>query len=205
MEVSVEVSVVSATAASGGRSRSKRLTSSAAKCWASAAEPPLPQASALPPAFRDCAKRPAARAMAGASEAAAASLRRALSSKCAAILDSIARFYPLLRNHLELEAARRSRLGRKAADARGKRGAAVQPPGERRVLVPRHIAELAPAPRDAHRIRVVRVVTLTRELQAVADAQLLPDLRRGVIAKARQRRALHDQGDFLGLPVARDQ
>jgi hypothetical protein len=43
IEVRLEVSVLSAIAASGGRSISKRLTSSAAKCCASAAEPPLPQ------------------------------------------------------------------------------------------------------------------------------------------------------------------
>jgi len=41
--VKVELSVVSAIAASPGRSRSKRLTSSEEKCWESAAEPPLPQ------------------------------------------------------------------------------------------------------------------------------------------------------------------
>ena len=41
--------MVSAIAARPGRSRSKRPTNSAAKCWASAAEPPLPQARTLPP------------------------------------------------------------------------------------------------------------------------------------------------------------
>src|SRR5690606_7375831 len=44
----MDVSVLSAIPASGRRSRSKRPTSSAMKCWASAAEPPLPQARILP-------------------------------------------------------------------------------------------------------------------------------------------------------------
>jgi len=39
-------------AASPGRSRSKRLSSSAEKCWASAAEPPFPHARILPLAFQ---------------------------------------------------------------------------------------------------------------------------------------------------------
>jgi len=43
-----DVSVVSAIAASPGRSRSKRLSSSAEKCCASAAEPPFPHARILP-------------------------------------------------------------------------------------------------------------------------------------------------------------
>jgi hypothetical protein len=47
--VRIELSVVSAIAARPGRSRSKRPTSSAAKCCASAAEPPLPQARILLP------------------------------------------------------------------------------------------------------------------------------------------------------------
>jgi hypothetical protein len=82
--VSVEVSVVSAMPASGARSRSKRLTSSAAKCCESAAEPPLPQASALPPALSDCASSAPAFATGSPSTAAAVSLRFALSAKCAA-------------------------------------------------------------------------------------------------------------------------
>ena len=44
----IEVSVFSAMPARGRRSRSKRPTSSATKCCASAAEPPLPQARILP-------------------------------------------------------------------------------------------------------------------------------------------------------------
>ena len=44
--------MVRATAGRAARSRSKRPTSSAAKCCASAAEPPLPQARILPPASR---------------------------------------------------------------------------------------------------------------------------------------------------------
>src|SRR5690606_40723025 len=39
----VELSVVRAIAGRLGRSRSKRLSSSEEKCWASPAEPPLPQ------------------------------------------------------------------------------------------------------------------------------------------------------------------
>ena len=47
-----EVSVVNAMAGSPGRSKSfvSRLTNSAAMCWQSAALPPLPQMSSLPPA-----------------------------------------------------------------------------------------------------------------------------------------------------------
>ena len=40
-----------------GRSRWKRPTSSATKCWASAADPPLPNASTRPPASRHSAMR----------------------------------------------------------------------------------------------------------------------------------------------------
>jgi hypothetical protein len=50
--VRIELSVVSAMAASSWRSASKRPISSAAKCWASPAEPPLPQARILPPLIR---------------------------------------------------------------------------------------------------------------------------------------------------------
>lgn len=48
MEVTVEASVVKANAARPGRSRSKRFNISDEKCWASPAEPPLPQVSTLP-------------------------------------------------------------------------------------------------------------------------------------------------------------
>src|SRR5690606_32016595 len=48
-------SVVSAIAASAPRSRWNRFTSSAAMCWASAALPPLPKMSSLPPC--SCAVR----------------------------------------------------------------------------------------------------------------------------------------------------
>src|SRR5690625_3748089 len=47
MAVSAELSVLRAIAASGRRSRSKRPTSSAEKCCASAAEPPLPHTNIL--------------------------------------------------------------------------------------------------------------------------------------------------------------
>src|SRR4051812_9589080 len=88
MEVSVELSVVSATAASGGRSASKRLTSSAAKCCASAAEPPLPHASTLPPPFSERASSCPACAIGSPSTRAASLLRRALSAKWPAIRSS---------------------------------------------------------------------------------------------------------------------
>jgi hypothetical protein len=49
----MEVSVVSEIAARGGLSYVKRLTSSAAMCWASAADPPLPNINTLPPDLID--------------------------------------------------------------------------------------------------------------------------------------------------------
>ena len=49
MAVIADVSTVSATAASGSRSPRKWPVSSAAKCWASAALPPLPNVTSLPP------------------------------------------------------------------------------------------------------------------------------------------------------------
>ncbi len=55
--VTTDGSVVSAIAERPGRSRAKRPTSSATKCWASAAEPPLPKASTRPPASRLSAMR----------------------------------------------------------------------------------------------------------------------------------------------------
>ena len=48
IEVIVDESVVKAMAGRLGRSRSKRLSSSDEKCWASPAEPPLPHESILP-------------------------------------------------------------------------------------------------------------------------------------------------------------
>jgi hypothetical protein len=47
MLVMMDVSVVRAIAGSGGRSNMKRLTNSAAICWASAALPPFPQIMSL--------------------------------------------------------------------------------------------------------------------------------------------------------------
>ena len=76
MAVSAEVSTVSAIAGSPGRSRSKRPTSSAAKCWQSAAEPPLPQASTLLPRPSAAASASPARAMAGRQRFAHALLER---------------------------------------------------------------------------------------------------------------------------------
>src|ERR1700748_3661592 len=50
MAVRALVSTVSEIAGMPGRSRSKRPTIAAAKCWLSAAEPPLPQENTLGPA-----------------------------------------------------------------------------------------------------------------------------------------------------------
>src|SRR3569623_1288299 len=61
-------------AARPGRSCSKRLIISDAKCWASAADPPLPQARILPPWARLCTIRRAALSIAGESASAASSL-----------------------------------------------------------------------------------------------------------------------------------
>src|SRR5579863_1269041 len=79
MEVRVEVSVVRAMPAMPGRSRSKRLRSSAEKCWESAAEPPLPQLMTLPSCFRDSAMSAPALRMAGISTLWAACLVAMLS------------------------------------------------------------------------------------------------------------------------------
>ena len=78
------MSVASEIAGSSGRSRSKRPTISAAKCCASAAEPPLPQARILPSASRHSVSAAAARAIAGASASTASCLSCALSAKCCA-------------------------------------------------------------------------------------------------------------------------
>ena len=76
------MSTVRAIAASPGRSRSKRPTNSAAKCWASAAEPPLPQASTLPPPVMQPTSALTASAIGLLSTSAAAYLRSALSKNC---------------------------------------------------------------------------------------------------------------------------
>ena len=54
-----EVSVVSAIAAMAGRCRSllRRITNSAAICWASAALPPFPHNSNFPPDFKESCNR----------------------------------------------------------------------------------------------------------------------------------------------------
>ncbi len=77
------MSVASEIAGSSGRSRSKRPTISAAKCCASDAEPPLPQARILPSASRHSVSTSAARAISGASAPAASCLSCALSANCA--------------------------------------------------------------------------------------------------------------------------
>ena len=76
------MSVVSAIAARPGRSRSKRPTNSAAKCCASPAEPPLPQASTLPPPVMQPTSALTASAIGLASTSAAWYLRSALSKNC---------------------------------------------------------------------------------------------------------------------------
>src|SRR6476660_2258556 len=72
----MEVSTVSAMAASSGRSRSKRPTNSDEKCWASAAEPPLP------PLVTQARMACTAAAIGLLSTCAAWYLRSALSMKC---------------------------------------------------------------------------------------------------------------------------
>src|SRR5262245_25613657 len=165
--------------ASGGRSISKRLTSSAAKCCASAAEPPLPQASTLPPARSEAASSKPACTTGAPSAWEASRLSCALSAKCRATRSSSAAsacFMPRdstlsLHEDFELDAPRRIRMPREAADARAQRLAALEAPGQRGVLAPRHVTKLAAAPRHADGVAVERIVGLARELEAVADAQ----------------------------------
>src|SRR3954466_347737 len=78
----MELSVVSAIAPSSGRSRSKRPTNSAEKCCASAAEPPLPQASTLPPLVTQASTACTAAAIGLDRVSAAWYFRSALSMKC---------------------------------------------------------------------------------------------------------------------------
>src|SRR3989338_9904142 len=82
MEVSTELSVVNATHASPGPSFSKRFNSSAAKCCASAAEPPLPQHRILPSLATQSKKTCAPSVMGFASASLTFSLSSALSLKC---------------------------------------------------------------------------------------------------------------------------
>src|SRR5436190_1214371 len=74
-----------AAAVAGARSISNRLTSSAAKCCASAAEPPLPHANTLPPPLSESASILAALAIGSPSTSAACCFSLALSANCAAI------------------------------------------------------------------------------------------------------------------------
>ncbi len=60
MQVSADESVLRVSPGSARRSRASRPTSSAARCCASAAEPPLPQNMSLPPALIIAAQRRAA-------------------------------------------------------------------------------------------------------------------------------------------------
>src|SRR3954471_1078821 len=88
MAVTIELSVLSAMAPSSGRSRSKRPTNSAEKCWASAAEPPLPQASTLPPLVTHASMACTAATMGLESACADWYFRSALSMKCCWMRDS---------------------------------------------------------------------------------------------------------------------
>ncbi len=81
--VKIDVSVVKAIAAKPGRSRSKRPTNSAAKCWQSAAEPPLPHARILPPSVRQSMACSIAAAIGSERMEAAFCLAKILSSNCA--------------------------------------------------------------------------------------------------------------------------
>src|SRR3990167_3854348 len=81
MAVMDEVLVVSATPAIAGRSRAKRPASSAARCCASAALPPLPQKYAVPPFFRQLASACAAFSTSLAHEAAVAAIVAADASR----------------------------------------------------------------------------------------------------------------------------
>src|SRR5262245_6017493 len=103
----------------------------------------------------------------------------------------------LLDVDLEAQPARRVGMLGERADARAQRRAALEPPGERGVLAPRHVAEHAAAPQHPDRVRVVRVAGLARELERVADAQLAPHFGRGVVTKAGERRVLHQQAHAL--------
>src|SRR5690349_8437928 len=181
--------------------------SSAAKCCASAAEPPLPQASTLPPRFRVSASSALARAIGSVSVRAASSLSCALSANCALTrAESAAESAsftapdstPSLDEHLEFDAPGGIRVRRETADARLQRRSPIEAPGERGVVAPGHVAELAAAPGHRDRVGIVRVVRLALEPQGVADAKLVPHLLGGVIAKARERCALDQQSDAAG-------
>src|SRR5438105_15911986 len=144
--------------------------SSAAKCCASAAEPPLPQASPLPPARRAAASSVAPRVIGATSDREASSLSCALSANCAltraesaaSALSIGSDFTPSLYEHFDLDAPRRVGMRRESADARLHALAAVQAPGERRVFAPWYIAQLASAPRHRNGVGVVRVVGLAQ-------------------------------------------
>src|SRR5512145_2643524 len=103
----------------------------------------------------------------------------------------------LLDVDVETHTARGIGMLHERADASAQWRAALERPGKRRVLAPRDVAERAAAPQHLHGVRVVRVVRLARELEAVADAQLAPHFGGGMIAKAGKRRALHDNANLL--------
>src|SRR5262249_12589711 len=181
--------------------------SSAAKCCASAAEPPLPQASTLPPRFRVSASSALARAIGSVSERAASSLSCALSANCALTrADSAAESAlftapdstPSLDEHLELDAPGGIRVRREAADARLQRRAPIEAPGERGIVAPGHVAELAAAPGHGDRVGIVRIVRFALQAEGVAHTQLVPHLLGGVVAKPGERSALDQQSHAAG-------
>src|SRR5579859_4566169 len=206
MEVSVDVSVVRAIPASGGRSISKRLMSSAAKCCASAADPPLPQARTFPPAFSDVARSAPAKATGADRIAEAEVLRLALSANwavtraesAAALLRSVSACAIgaiLLDVHLELDATSRVRMRAEAADPGRDRLASIHAPGKRGILASGDVTELATVPGHADRVGIEAVIRLSRELQPIPHVKVFPNFGRGVIAEAGERRALHQQSD----------
>src|SRR5260370_9559953 len=83
----------------------------------------------------------------------------------------------------------------KAADSRLESLAAVQSPGEKAVCAPRHVTQLAAAPRDADGLGVVRIVRLANELEGIDDPQLVPQFRGSAMAKPWEGRALHEYPD----------
>src|SRR5262249_54999017 len=103
----------------------------------------------------------------------------------------------LLDVDLELDALRRIRVLLQLRQPRAQRRAAIEAVRDRRILAPRHVAEPAAAPLDAHCVRIVRIVRLAYELERVADAQILPQRGRLAVAEARQGRTLYEQAHAL--------
>ena len=77
----------------------------------------------------------------------------------------------LLDVHLELDAPRRIRDARARRLTRARSGVPrSMPQASAAFCAPRHVAELAAAPLDAHRVRVVRIVRLAHQSERVAAA-----------------------------------